>query len=475
MRNYTLDENRHVEDRMTELIVTIGCAAGFARDRTDSAEALIETLAEAPGPRFLVFETLAERTLAQAQVAKREDPTAGYSPAFEALLRPVIGSCKTHGIRIIGNFGAANPAAAARLAKQWATEAGYPDLKVAYVTGDDLVGRISIETLRSSEIQGTLLHDTREVTAVNAYLGAEPVAAALDEGADIVITGRIADPVLALAPLIHSFGWASEDWDSLACGVLAGHLLECGAQVTGGYYADPGVKDVPELDRVGYPIAEVSMTGEIIISKAGGTGGRVDLKTVTEQILYEIHDPAAYMTPDVTLDMTAIELEQVAPDRVRVSGARGHPRPETLKATVCIEGGYLAEAEISYAGPNAEARARLAADIVRKRMLRQAPGLMLHVDIIGLVSVFAGSAFSLLDMPQSPGVESLDLRLRVAAVTEDRSWGERLLNEVEALYCAGPAGGGGVRTHLTRRFKSASCLVPRHVIQTAYHFCEEVA
>ena len=348
--------------------VAIGCAAGFARDQTDTAGPIIETLSLLDCPRFLVFEPLAERTLAQAQVARQSDPDAGFIPALEGMLRPVLAACKAAGIRIIGNFGAANPAAAARLAKQWAIDAGHPDLKVAYVSGDDLTGKVTLANLRAAEIQGSLLQEAAELTSVNAYLGAEAVAAALDSGADVVITGRIADPVLALAPLIHAYRWAADDWDMLAVGVLAGHLLECGAQVTGGYFADPGIKDVAGLDMLGYPIAIVTSDGEIEITKAAGTGGRVDALTVTEQILYEIHDPAAYLTPDVTLDITNVELEQLGPDRVRVTGARGHPRPDTLKATVCVDGGYLAEAEIGYAGPNAAARVRLAGDIVRKRM-----------------------------------------------------------------------------------------------------------
>lgn len=452
--------------------VAIGCAAGFARDRTDSAGPIIEMLAAHAGPRFLVFETLAERTLAQAQVARQADPQAGFSPALEEMLRPVLLPCKEAGIRIVGNFGAANPAAAAQLARRWALEAGRPDLRIAYVSGDDLADRLTLAELRAAEIQGTLLDEASEVTSVNAYLGAEAIAAALDEGADVVITGRIADPVLALGPLIHAFGWQADDWDTLATGVLAGHLLECGAQVTGGYFADPGFKDVPGLQDIGYPVAFVGRDGTLDISKPAGTGGRVDLRTVTEQILYEIHDPAAYLTPDVTLDITGVSLRQVGPDRVRVSGARGHPRPETLKATVCVDGGYLAEAEIGYAGPNAERRARLAGQIIRDRLARRAPDQALHLDIVGIVSMFGDSDGAMLEEARTTSGAARDLRLRLALQTSDPAIGQLLLNEVEALYCTGPAGGGGVRAHLTRRFKSASCLVPRSAAQSDFHFCE---
>ena len=218
----------------------------------------------------------------------------------------------------------------------------------------------------------------------------------LSRGADVVVTGRVADPSLALGPLIHAFGWAADDWDRLAAGTLVGHLLECGAQVTGGYFADPGVKDVPGMDAIGYPIAEVEADGSFVITKPAGTGGLVDRRTVTEQVLYEIHDPAAYLTPDVVLDLTEVELREVGPDRVRLRGARGRPAPETLKATVCFDGGLLGEAEISYAGPNAAARARLAIDTVKARVARRAPGLAVRADAVGVVSILGDSAGSAL-------------------------------------------------------------------------------
>ena len=184
----------------------------------------------------------------------------------------------------------------------------------------------------------------------------------------MVVTGRVADPSLAVGPAMAHFGWAETDWDELGRATIAGHLIECGAQVTGGYFADPGFKDVPDLHAVGFPIVEVAADGSFVVGKARGTGGVVDCRTVKEQLLYEVHDPAAYLTPDVVADISEAEVEQVGPDRVAVHGVRGHPRPETLKVIVCFAGGWLGEGEISYAGPNAEARARLAADVVRRRV-----------------------------------------------------------------------------------------------------------
>ena len=252
------------------------------------------------------------------------------------------------------------------------------------------------------------------------------------------MTGRVADSALALGPLIHAFGWKYDDWDRLAAGTLAGHLLECGSQITGGYFADPPFKNVSGMADLGYPIAEIDADGGMVITKPAGTGGRVDRFTVIEQLLYEIHDPSAYLAPDVVLDVTDVMVEQLAPDRVRVTGARGKPAPETLKATVCVDGGVLGEAEISYAGPNATARARLAAEIIGARMSKRAPGLVFRIDAIGVVSVL-GENGGTLSRPWAS--DSPDVRLRFAAQSAMVADVELLLDEVEALYCAGPAGG----------------------------------
>jgi Acyclic terpene utilisation family protein AtuA len=441
--------------------VFIGVGAGFAGDRTDAAGPVVDALAIAQGPRFLMYETLAERTLALAQLDRRRDPKRGYSPALERFVAPVLGRCLDHKIRIVGNFGAANPRAAAERILTLARELGLNAPRVAVVEGDDLAGLLSARELADREIDGKILQGASEIIAANLYLGATPVALALDQGADIVVTGRIVDSALALGPLIHAFGWRAEpaeSWDQLAAGTLAGHLLECGAQVTGGYFADPGFKNVPRMADIGYPIAEISSGGEIVITKPPGTGGRVDRLTVTEQLLYEIHDPSAYLAPDVVLDLTEVTIEEMGPDRVRVSGARGKPAPEKLKATVCIDGGILGEAEISYAGPNAAARARLAAETIHERMRKRAPKLSFRVDAIGAVSIL-GNCAGALQHPWSEHVS--DIRVRFAAQSRNAAEVELLLDEVEALYCAGPAGGAGVRRRTTPRVASTSCLIER--------------
>ncbi|MBE0546358.1 MAG: DUF1446 domain-containing protein [Rubrivivax sp.] len=438
----------------------IGAGAGFSGDRTDATLPVVDALIDAGGPAVLIFETLAERTLALAQLARRQDPSAGYEPLLGELLGPVLARCLAHGVRIVSNFGAANPAGAARRILAMAAEHGLRKPRIAVVLGDDLL-------TDDKDSWSACLAD-RQVVSANAYLGAGAIADALRDGADIVVCGRVADPSLALGPALAHFGWSMTDWDRLAGATMAGHLLECGAQVCGGYYADPGFKEVPDLANIGFPIAEISADSSCVIGKAPGTGGLIDAHSVKEQLLYEIHDPEAYVTPDVVADIGAASITELGPDRVRLSGVRGHARPSELKVNVCYESGWLAEGEISYAGARAEARARLAADILRERLAGLGP---MRVDLIGVLSVFAddgGAALSSLH----PG-HARDVRLRVALSHQDRSAAERLTREVTALYTCGPAGGGGVRTGLRPRLGLSSRTVARASVRMRHAFIEE--
>ncbi len=441
----------------------IGCAAGFSGDRVDAAQAVVDSLIAQGGPAFLIFETLAERTLALAQLRRSNDPQAGYEPLLDALLRPVLARCLAHGIRIVSNFGAAHPLAAAQHIQRMAQELGLAAPRVAVVWGDDVSGPALQPALRAA--LGPVF-DTLAVVSANAYIGAEPIADALLAGAQIVVCGRVADPSLAVGPALAHFGWARDDWPRLGAATMAGHLLECGAQVCGGYFADPGFKDVPGLATVGYPIATLQADGTCSITKADGTGGLVSLATVKEQLLYEVHDPAAYLTPDVVADITAAHVAQTGPDVVALHGVHGHARPEALKVNVCYEGGWLAEGEISYAGPRAEGRARLAAEVLRQRL----PQLDLRVDLIGVLSVLADDGGSLL--ATTPVGDARDVRLRVAASHADKAQAECLCREVTALYTCGPAGGGGVRTTLTARLNTLSCLLPRSLVPTGFTLLE---
>ncbi len=441
----------------------IGCAAGFSGDRTDAAAPVVQALVDSGQPAVLIFETLAERTLALAQLARRADPDAGYEPLLVDLLRPVLAQCLQHGVRTVSNFGAANPLGAARRILQLADELGTRRPRIAVVHGDDLSGPQHRALLRAA--LGSAMPQEPIVSA-NAYVGAEAIADALRAGADIVVCGRVADPALVLGPALAHFGWPLDDWDRLARATMAGHLLECGAQVTGGYFADPGYKDVPGLARLGYPLAEIDAHGDCTLSKPPGTGGRIDERTVKEQLLYELHDPAAYLTPDVVADITQARVRRVGDDRVRLEGVRGHARPATLKVNVCSEAGWFAEGEISYAGARAEARARLAGEVLRERLR----GLgQLRTDLIGVTSVFGDDAGRWLDAPAG---DARDVRLRVALQHRDHASAQRLVREVTALYCCGPAGGGGVRTAMRPRLGTVSCLVPRGAVATGYQMLD---
>ena len=445
-------------------LLRIGCAAGFSGDRTDAAAPVVNALIAAGGPAVLIFETLAERTLALAQLARRQDPQAGYEPLLNAMLEPILARCLRHGVKIVGNFGAANPRGAALRIRALAAQLGLPAPRIAVIAGDDVSGAEHGSALR--EHLGAAL-DGRAIVSANAYLGGEPIAAALKAGAQIVVGGRIADPSLTIGPVLAHFGWSAADWHRIGRATMAGHLLECGTQVTGGYYADPGVKDVPGLARLGYPIAEIDDNGDCTITKPEGSGGLVDEHTVKEQLLYEVHDPAAYVTPDVVADITAARVERVGTDRVRLTGVQGRPRTDTLKVNVCFESGWLAEGEISYAGARAEARARLAAATLRERL---AGCGALRADLIGVTSLFADDAGRWIDA--MPSGDARDVRLRVALRHAERAVAERLAREVLALYTNGPAGGGGVRTALKPTLGTLSCLLPRDAVRSTFELLD---
>lgn len=440
----------------------IGNAAGFSVDRMDVGVPVVSALIDAGKPSVLFYETLAERTLAIAQRERRADPEKGYTPDLAGFVGPVLRRCVESGVPIIGNFGAANPMGAARRLHALAKEQGISGLRIAVVDGDDLRDNIrGLQTQQWGEEAPLDLANT-EILAANVYLGAAPIAEALDQNPHIVVTGRVTDSALALGPLMQHFGWAADDWDKMAAGVLAGHLLECGSQITGGYHADPGRKNVSRLAEIGFPIAEVEQDGSLVVTKPEGTGGVVNTRTVKEQILYELDDPTHYLTPDVTLDISNVEVEQIGPDRVRVSGAKGRPAPDTLKVTISIDGGWLGEGEISYAGPNALARAKLAAQTMRERIDLLGLDCDLRTDLIGTISVLDGDTG---DLTSAFAGEPQEVRLRAAANAADEATAAMVAREVESLYCDGPAGGAGVRRHTTWRVKTGSVLVPRSNVQ----------
>jgi hypothetical protein len=424
--------------------VRIGAGAGFADDRIDPAV----DLAERGELDFLVFECLAERTIALRQLERRRDADAGFDPGLAERMKAVMPACMGNGVRIVTNAGAANPQGAAVVVAGIARALGLRP-RVAAVLGDDVVD---------------LLDETSALSA-NAYLGSGPIVAALDDGADIVVTGRVADASLFAAPVLHAHSWATDDWDRLAHALVAGHLLECAGQLTGGYFADPGRHDVAGLAELGFPFADVGCDGAVEVSKLPGTGGVVDVHTCTQQLLYEVHDPSCYVTPDAVVDLSEVTLTEIATDRVAVAGARGAPPPATLKVAIGHHGGFVGEGEISYCGPGCVERADLAIDVVEKRL--RASGLEideLAFHRIGIDAVTRGRG--------GDGARPTEVRVRVAGRARTQEVAERIGKEVTGLWTNGPAGGGGARRTVTEHVAIRSDLVSRDRIDERIEWVE---
>ncbi|MCB0108654.1 MAG: DUF1446 domain-containing protein [Caldilineaceae bacterium] len=436
----------------------IGAGAGFAGDRMEPAVELVNH-AQLDA---LVFELLAERTIALAQRRKRSGSGPGYDERLPARVGSVLAAALTHGTTIITNGGAADPTAAGAALAALAHELGHGECGVAAVTGDDVLAAIDPARYVVQETGEPLSNYADRLVSANVYLGIAPLLDALTQGANLIVTGRTADAALFLAPLVHRFGWAMGDWARLAAGTVVGHLLECAGQLTGGYFADGGRKVVPGLARLGFPYAEVAADGSAVVTKVPSSGGRVDRQTCIEQLLYEVEDPSRYLTPDVVADMTSVELRAVGPDRVAVRGAMDLPAPATLKASVGIDDGFLASGAISYAGPGCVARAELAAAIIRERwaQLYMRDPAMLHVTYIG-----QNSSTPWLPLPVAVAAEPPEVRLRVAIQSLERQVAVDLAHEVEALYTNGPAGGGGVETSVKSTIGMLSILVERDLVR----------
>jgi hypothetical protein len=434
----------------------IGSGAGTSDDRMLPA---LE-LAERGDIDYLVFECLAERTVARENQARSKDPARGYTPSLHERLRLVLPACMQKGIRIVTNMGAANPIGGARAARREAQDLGLGDVPVAVVLGDDvseIVRRMpQLELMENGEPLESLLP---RLVSANAYLGADVISAALDRNTPLVMTGRVADPSLFLAPMLHEFGWSYDDYALLAQGTAAGHLLECTASVTGGCFGWPGVKDVPDLARIGYPYADVSRDGALRIGKTPGSGGRLDVMTCTEQLIYEMHDPTAYITPDCVLDITDLKFTQEAPDRVRVERARGRARTDTYKVTVGYDDGFIGEGEVSYGGVDAVARAKWAAEVIQERLrLRGFTYEDFRVDLIGLSSLHGEAG-------QRP--EPYEVRLRLAGRTKERKAAYAIGFETRATHMHGPGGAGGACEPRVKDVLAVkSVLLPRSLVRT---------
>ena len=433
--------------------VRVGVGAGFSDDRVDPAHTLVTGVPL----DYLVFECLAERTIARETLTRTKHPERGYSPSLPDRIEAVLGECLARGTKIVTNMGAAHPESGTRLVREIGRNLGLGLVRTAAILGDEVSGLVrahpELQLIEGDPLESIL---PRMVSA-NAYLGADIVRQALTTGADVVVGGRIADPSLFLGCLMHAHGWAEDDLKGLAAGTLTGHLLECGTQLTGGCFADPGVKDVPAMARVGLPFASVSADGAVRLGKTPNMGGLLSVATCTEQILYEMHDPAAYITPDCVLDITQVRFEQLAIDIVAFTGAQAKPRTDTLKVVVGYSDGWIGEGEVGYAGPHALERARLAEAIVKERLrMRGLHYEEMRVDYIGATSLHG---------PTSREGQPYEVRLRIAARSPDRKTADAVGFEMRTLHVNGPAGGGG-GTHNTREVLAVkSLLMPRSLVE----------
>lgn len=437
----------------------VGAAQGFYGDMIYPA---VET-AKRGGISYLCFDCLAELTMAILQKDRQKDPSMGYTrditPSMEALL-PI---AREKGIKILTNAGGINPRGAQKEVMRVAGELVLKGLKVACVTGDDVLDRL--DGLRGAGVSlehmetGRSIEEVRDrIVFANAYLGAGPIVEALKGGADVVLTGRTTDSAQFLAPLVYEFGWESDD--RLAQGILMGHLMECSGQATGGNFSGDW-RSVERLEDIGFPVAEVQEDGDFVVTKPEGTGGLVSVDTVKEQMLYEIHDPASYVTPDVILDMTDARLEDEGTNRVRVTGARGRPRPDTLKVVMGYRDGWLGQAMAGYSWPDAFEKARAADRIVRVQIEKM--GLdyeEIRTDFVGHDSLHG-------PLSEPPAREPNEVYLRIAVRARDRKEAAKLGRLFPPLSLNGPptmSGFGGV-SRPRELLGMWSCLVPREEIE----------
>jgi hypothetical protein len=430
--------------------IAVGSGSAYADDRLDAAAAL----ADSGRVSYLGFDCLAERTLALAQVRKMRDPGAGQDQRIPALV-PLMGKYLSTGGKIIGNFGAANPDAAEADFRSGLRAIDLHGVRIGVIRGGDVLDIIRGSDISLPELGTSTSAITDQIVSANAYIGADLVVECLADGAQIVLGGRLADPSLFVGPICYEMGWKLDDWNRVADATLIGHLLECGTHGTGGNFEDPPYRVLRDPHNLGYPLAEIDDSG-MVITKLDGTGGAVDERIVKTQLYYEIHDPTAYLTPDVTADFSQVTIAEVGRDRMRVGNARGRERPATLKVLVGIDQGWRSIGEMSYAGPGCVERATRAGEIVAKRLEPLGDDIIeFRVDLHGVNAIHHGAIVA--------GYPA-EARLRVAARCATRQAAVAAAQEVELLYF-GPAGGGGCVTSVTSAIGVTPAYLPRDSVK----------
>jgi len=415
--------------------IRIAAGQGFWGDLPDAPLRQVEG-----GPiDYLMLDYLAEVTMSIMQKQKARDPRAGYARDFVPLMKQILPACVERDIRVTANAGGVNVAGCAAAVRDAARDLGLAGkLKIGIVTGDDILDQIDDLLARGIELRNMdtdePLQSVRDrIQSANVYLGAAPIVEALNHGARVVITGRATDTGLTLAPMIHEFGWASDDWDKLAAGTIAGHIIECGAQCSGGN-CQYEWQSIPDLANVGFPIAEASADATFVITKHDGTGGRVNVQSVKEQLVYEMGDPHEYITPDCVADFTTIRVADDGTDRVRVFGIKGRPATEFLKVSISYSAGYKAVGTLVYSWPDADAKAQAADKILRARLER----LGLRFDQI--LTEFVGANATHGRLAGEPSPDLAEVQLRVGVRGDDRNAIERFTKEIAPLILTGPPG-----------------------------------
>ncbi|MBD2860188.1 DUF1446 domain-containing protein [Spongiibacter sp. KMU-158] len=448
-----------------EKIVRIANGQGFWGDSLMAPIRLIED-----GPiDYLTLDYLAEITMSVLQKQRQRKPESGYATDFIDLLKIIMPQCQQKGIKILCNAGGVNPRACVDAIKSTLQEMGMSGIKIAMADGDDLLPQIHElidggEPFTNLDNGGSISEIRDRITSANAYTGAEPLVEALKQGADIIVTGRTADPSLVLAPLMYEFGWAEDDYDKKAAGTIIGHLLECGAQSTGGNFTD--WRDVPDFAHIGYPIAEVSADGSFVLTKHEGSGGLVNEDTVASQLLYELGDPENFLSPDCTSDFTSIQLEQVGENRVRASGIKGRAPTDSYKVSMSFANGYRVLGQLTFTGPDAVAKAELGAEIIFERCAmygKPIPEDKRFVEVFGNAACYKGAI--------ADPVQPSEVLLRVGAKSHDREQLEILGREIAPLVTAGPigvTGYAGSRARPTEIIGYWPTLVKKSKVTTRY-------
>lgn len=443
--------------------IRIAAGQGFWGDLPDAPVRQVED-----GPiDYLMLDYLAEVTMSIMQKQKARDPNAGYARDFIPLMKRILPACVERGIKVTANAGGVNVRGCANALIEVARDLGLGGkVRIGIVTGDDILPRIDELLSRGIELRNM---DTEEplstvrdsIQSANVYLGAAPLVEALQQGAQIVITGRATDTGLTLAPLIHEFGWATDDWNHLAAGTIAGHIIECGAQASGGN-CQYEWRSIPDLANVGFPIVEAAPDGTFVITKHEGTGGRVNVPSIKEQLVYEMGDPHAYITPDVVADFTTIRLQEEGRDRVRVYGIEGRPATEFLKVSISYSAGFKAVGTLVYAWPDAYEKAQTADKVLRARLDR------LGLKFDHMLTEFVGVNATHGPLAGEPRADLPEVQLRVGVRGQDRSAIERFTKEIAPLILTGPpavTGFAGGRPKVEEIVAYWPALIPKSEIE----------